>query len=250
MERACRITRRAGAPRRSSSRAINLSADGQDQEFELVDEGLRDGNVAKIKERSINTRAHYNVASTQDVLAVVGNPETKARRGEMMRWGLVPFWAKDVKIGYSLINAKVETVAEKPAFREAFKKRRCIIPADGFYEWQRLDAKRKQPFAIMMKDRSVFGFAGLWEKWTDKASGEVIRSCTIITTEPNALCAPIHNRMPTILDPKNYAKWLSEEPATLAAMLKPFPANRMEAFKIGPRIGNVKFDDPSLVEPV
>lgn len=171
----------------------------------------------------------------------------------MMRWGLVPFWARDVKISYDLINAMAETVAEKPAFRDAFKKRRCIIPADGFYEWQKLDARRKQPYAIVMKDRSVFGFAGLWESWQGWASGEVIRSCTIITTEPNALCAPIHNRMPVILDPKDYAAWLGEEPATpatLTAMLTPYPATRMEAFKIGSRIGNVKFDEPSLAEPL
>ena len=202
---------------------------------------------------SVNTWARYNVAPTQDVLVIVDDPETKVHRGEMMRWGLVPFWAKDVKIGYSLINAKAETIAEKPAFREAFKKRRCIIPADGFYEWQKLDAKQKQPYAILMRDRGVFGFAGVWEKWTDKASGEIVRSCTIITTEPNALCAPIHNRMPVILDPKDYAAWLGEEPATPAAiraLLKPFQPSRMEAFKIGPRIGNVKYDEPSLIEPI
>lgn len=202
---------------------------------------------------SINLRPRFNIAPTQDVLAVVDDAETKGRRGEMMRWGLVPVWAKDVKIAYSLINAKAETVAEKPAFRDALKNRRCIIPADGFYEWQKLDAKGKQPYAIVMKDRGVFGFAGLWERWTDKASGEVIRSCTIVTTEPNALLAPIHNRMPVILEPDGYAKWLGEQPATndeLRALLKPYSAKRMDAFKIGPRIGNVKNDEPSLVEPV
>ncbi|MGH7173515.1 MAG: SOS response-associated peptidase, partial [Gemmataceae bacterium] len=117
-----------------------------------------------------------------------------------------------------------ETVLSKPAFLEAFKKRRCIIPADAFYEWQATGAARKQPHAILMKDRSVFAFAGLWEGWTDKASGEVIRSCSIITTEPNALCAPIHNRMPVILDPAGYAKWLGEQLASnddLRAMLMP-----------------------------
>jgi putative SOS response-associated peptidase YedK len=152
-----------------------------------------------------------------------------------------------------LINAKAETIATKPAFREAFKKRRCVIPADSFYEWQATGAKRKQPYVIQMKDRSVFGFAGLWERWTDKASGEVVRSCTIVTTEPNALCAPIHNRMPAILEPEDYSRWLGEQPASndeLQSMLKPFPAEHMECFRIGPRIGNVKFDEPSLIEPV
>ena len=202
---------------------------------------------------SVNLRARYNIAPTQDVLAIIYDGATKQRRGEMVRWGLVPFWAKDVKIGYHLINAKAETIAEKPSYREAFKKRRCIIPADAFYEWQETGHSLKQPYAIAMKDRSVFGFAGLWEKWTDKASGETIRSCTIITTEPNKLCAPIHNRMPAILDPADYEQWLGERATSnsaLQAMLKPFPAKQMECFKIGKRIGNVKYDEPELVNPV
>lgn len=202
---------------------------------------------------SVNLRPRYNIAPTQDVLAIIYDGATKQRPGEMFRWGLVPFWAKDIKIGYHLINAKAETITERPAYREAFKTRRCIIPADAFYEWQETGKSLKQPYAIVMKDRSVFGFAGLWEKWTDEASGEVIRSCTIITTEPNALCAPIHNRMPVILDPANYAKWLGEQPASndaLQAMLKPFPAERMACFKIGTRIGNVKYDEASLAEPL
>ena len=202
---------------------------------------------------SVNLRPRYNIAPTQDVLAIIYDGATKQRRGEMVRWGLVPFWAKDVKIGYHLINAKAETIAEKPSYREAFKKRRCIIPADAFYEWQETGHSLKQPYAIAMKDRSVFGFAGLWEKWTDKASGETIRSCTIITTEPNKLCAPIHNRMPAILDPADYEQWLGERATSnnaLQAMLKPFPAKQMECFKIGKRIGNVKYDEPGLIEPV
>lgn len=202
---------------------------------------------------SVNLPARYNIAPTQDVLAITFDAETKKRHGDMLRWGLIPFWAKDTKVGYSLINAKAETIATKPAFREAFKHRRCIIPADGFYEWQKIDAKRKQPYCIAMKDRSVFVFAGLWEQWTDKASGEVIRSCTIITTEPNVLCAPIHNRMPAILEPADYTRWLGEQPASndaLRAMLKPYSAEQMEAFKIGPRIGNVRNDDAALIARV
>lgn len=202
---------------------------------------------------SVNLRPRYNIAPTQDVLAIIYDAETRRRRGEMLRWGLVPAWARDMKIGYSLINAKAETVAEKPAYREAFKTRRCIIPADAFYEWQETGQSLKQPYAIVMKDRSDFGFAGLWEKWTDKASGEVIRSCTIITTQPNKLCASIHNRMPAILEPSDYTKWLGEQTAStdaLLALLKPFRAERMECFKIGTRIGNVKYDEPSLIEPL
>src|ERR1700730_8069074 len=116
-----------------------------------------------------------------------------------------------MKIGYSLINDKAETVAEKPAFREAFKSRRCLIAADAFYEWKKLDAKTKQPYAITMADGGPFAFAGLWERWTDQASRETIRSCTIVTTTPNEVCAPFHDRMPVIVAPDDFGKWLGEE---------------------------------------
>jgi putative SOS response-associated peptidase YedK len=202
---------------------------------------------------SVNLQPRYNIGPTQTVLAVIFDADASERRAEMFRWGLIPSWAKDAKVNYDLINAKAETVTTKPAYREAFKMGRCIVLADGFYAWKKLDAKREQPYAIVMKDRSVFGFAGLWEKWTNRASGDVIRSCTIITTEPNALCATIHNRMPVILDPADYVRWLGQRPVTtneLHAILKPYPANQMEVFKIGTRIGDVKYDDPSLVEPL
>jgi putative SOS response-associated peptidase YedK len=125
--------------------------------------------------------------------------------------GWCPVWPKDIKIGYSLINAKAETVAGKPACREAFKLRRCLIPADGFYEWKKLDAKTKQPSAITMEDPSLFGFAGPWERWKDEASGELLRSFTITTTAPNDVCAPIDDRMPVIVAPGDYGKWLGGE---------------------------------------
>jgi putative SOS response-associated peptidase YedK len=202
---------------------------------------------------SVNLRARYNIAPTQGVAVVRSHPETGLRTLDELRWGLVPFWAKDLKIGYSLINAKAETVAEKPSFREAFKQRRCVIPADGFYEWKRLDAKSKQPYAIVMKDRGPFGFAGLWERWKDKTSGETVESCTIITTEPNAVCAEIHNRMPVILEPGTYARWLGEQSASadaLRALLVPFPASAMEAYPVSARVGNVKNTDAALIEPL
>src|SRR5713226_4724861 len=202
---------------------------------------------------TLNSPPRYNIAPTQDVLTVRFNPETGQRTLDALRWGLVPYWAKDIKIGYSLINAKAETVAEKSAFREAFKSRRCLIAADGFYEWKKLDAKTKQPYAITMRDRSLFGFAGLWERWKDKASGEVVRSCTIITTEPNEVCAPIHDRMPVIVAPEDYGKWLGEEstdPLRLPQMLKPYPAERMTCFPVDSRVGNVKNDDAALVEAI
>jgi putative SOS response-associated peptidase YedK len=202
---------------------------------------------------NVNVRANYNVAPTQDVAAVRYHPDDGHRTLDTLRWGLVPFWAKDTKIGYSLINARAESIAAKPAFREAFKRRRCIIPANGFFEWQKLDAKRRQPYAIVLKDRGVFGFAGLWERWQDKASGAAVESCAIITTEPNAVCAPLHDRMPAILDPADYRAWLGEveaSPDDLRALLRPYPADRMAAYPVGAAVGNVKNNDASLLEPV
>src|SRR5260370_26137992 len=134
---------------------------------------------------NLNLEPRYNIPPTEDIAVVRPDPDGTGRRLEMLRWGLIPYWAKDIKIGFSLINAKAETVVEKPAFRDAFKERRCIIPADGLYEWKKLDAKRKQPYAIVMKHRSVFGFAGRRERWKNRASGQTILSCTIITTTPN-----------------------------------------------------------------
>lgn len=135
-----------------------------------------------------NIAPRYNAAPTRRVPVVLLDGEAPERTLETLRWGLVPFWAKDIKIGYGLINAKAETVAEKPVFREAFKSRRCLIATDGFYEWKKIE-KAKQPYAITMKDRGLFAFAGLWERWNDKVSGEVVRSCAIITTTPNEVCA-------------------------------------------------------------
>src|ERR1700722_8515021 len=156
-------------------------------------------------------------------------------------------------MAFSTINAQAETITTKPAFREAFQRRRCILPASGFYEWQKLDAKTKQPYAIVPKDGGTFSFAGLWERWNDRAAGKTVQSCTIITTHPNELCAPIHNRMPAILPPERFAQWLGEEaarPAELEAMPAPYPAELMTAYKIGPRVGNVKNDDAALLEAV
>ncbi len=182
-----------------------------------------------------NARERYNAAPTQSLLTVLRDPESGAdgaegRRLDAMRWGLIPFWAKDAKVAYSTINAMAETVAIKPAFRDAFKSRRCLVPADGFYDWRKLDAKNKQPYRFIMADGAPFAFAGLWERWNNPANGETVRSFTIITTTPNALCAPVHNRMPVILDPADYPAWLGETPAggdALQALLRPFPAERL-----------------------
>ena len=180
------------------------------------------------------------------------NGETGERELTIMRWGLVPYWSKDGKASFSTINAKSETVATSPAFREAWKNRRCLVPADRFYEWQKLDEKTKQPYAIAMKDDGMFAFAGLWEKWKDKTTGQVLRTYTILTTDPNELTEPIHNRMPVIIPPKDYERWMaSTDPAHLPVdLLKPYPAEEMKVWKVGKAVGNTRNNDASLVEPL
>jgi putative SOS response-associated peptidase YedK len=170
----------------------------------------------------------FNVApqSLQPVVRL--DSESGQRELTIMRWGLVPFWAKDGKASFSTINAKSETVATSPAFREAWKTRHCLVPADWFYEWQKLDEKTKQPYAIAMKSDGMFAFAGLWEKWKDKTTGQVLRTYTILTTDPNELMASIHNRMPVIVAPKDYGRWLDHgEPSHLPVdLLRPYPLRR------------------------
>jgi putative SOS response-associated peptidase YedK len=169
-----------------------------------------------------------------------------------MRWGLVPFWAKDLKIGFSTINAMAETVETKPVFREAFQRRRCIVPVDSFYEWKPIGPKEKQPYAIALADRSLMALGGLWDTWKSRANNETIRSFTIITTTPNALCADLHNRMPVILPPDMWSTWLGEEPAEpdqLKSLLVPY-AGEMVAWPVSARVGNVKNNDASLIEPI
>ncbi len=156
-----------------------------------------------------------------------------------MRWGLVPFFAKDSKIGYSTVNARAETVTTSPVFREAMKHRRCLVPATGFYEWQKLDKKAKQPWTIELADGDVFAFAGLWDRWKDRATGGVLETYTIITTDPNNLVQPLHDRMPVILSPSDYDRWLNpgDPDRPPIDLLRPFPAERMEAWKVSLRSG-------------
>jgi len=171
---------------------------------------------------------------------------------DLMRWGLVPYWAKDIKIGFSTINAMAETVDMKPVFREAFKRRRCLVPIEAFYEWKKIGPKEKQPYAIALADRSIMALAGLWETWRSSAQ-ETIRSFTIITTTPNELCAEVHNRTPVILPPEVWTVWLDEEPveeATLKGFLSPYPAEQMTMWPVDKRVGNVKNNEPSLIEPI
>ena len=191
----------------------------------------------------------YNAApqSTQPIVRL--NRDSGSREFALMRWGLVPFWAKDPKFGYSTINARAEEAPTKPAYREALKKRRCLVPSDAFYEWQRLDAKNKQPYAIALKSGEPYAFAGLWESWKPK-DGPPLDTFTILTSDPNELMQPIHNRMPVILESRDHERWL--DPADPARppidLLRPYPAEKMQAWQVGERVGNVRNNDPELLE--
>jgi putative SOS response-associated peptidase YedK len=191
----------------------------------------------------------FNIAPTQPVLAI---PNDEKNEASFFIWGLIPMWAKDPSIGNRLINARGETLEEKPAFRGSLKYKRCLILADGFYEWKSVPGRKaKTPFFIHMKDRQPFAFAGLWDSW-NSPDGSQIKSCTIITTEPNDLMAIIHNRMPVILHPRDYAKWLDPSPQTpesLKPLIKPFPADAMDAYPVSPLVNKPTNDIPELVVP-
>jgi putative SOS response-associated peptidase YedK len=194
---------------------------------------------------------NYNVAPTQLVPVVRLKPEDNTREMVMLKWGLIPAWAKEPAIGSRMINARADTVAEKPAFREAFRRRRCLMVTDGFYEWQKTNG-RKQPYFIGMKDESPFAFAGLWECWEDPFSGPV-ESCALITTDANDVVRPIHNRMPVILEPVSYEKWLDpkvEDPAELKDVLVPLPALKMKAYPVSTLVNKVENNSPECLAPV
>ena len=206
--------------------------------------------------RDLVFRPRYNVAPTQDVVAVVSDEDNPGHnRAELMRWGLIPFWAKDPKIGARMINARAETVAEKPAFKNALRKRRCLILADGFYEWRK-EEKGKTPMYITIKggvsqSRATFAMAGLFETWKSPED-ELVRSCTIITTSPNALMEQIHNRMPVILPREAEATWLDpqvEDQEALTSLLVPFPAEEMDAYVVSTLVNSAKNDFPECMMP-
>ena len=207
--------------------------------FELVD-------VPRVTPR-------YNIAPTQPAPVVRVDREAEARRLDLLHWGLIPSWAKDPGIGSRMINARAETVADKPAFRSALRYRRCLVAADGFYEWKKIEGqKRKQPYYIHMADRLPFAFAGLWEHWESADEAE-IDSCTIITTEPNKLMESLHNRMPVILQPKDFDMWLDpdlQESDSLQLLLVPCPAEGMTFWPVSTVVNSPANDTPACTEPL
>jgi len=196
----------------------------------------------------VQNQPRFNIAPTQNVLTVTGHEDR--RLGHAMRWGLVPFWAKDLSIGARMINARSETVHEKPAFSEPFKSRRCLILADGYYEWKK-EGKAKQPYFFRMRDDSVFAFAGLWASWRAPDETKVL-SCTILTTEPNEIQSPIHDRMPVVLADKQYDAWLDPTFADTEQLLstcRPFPVDSMQVEAVSRHVNNANNDDPGCIEP-
>jgi putative SOS response-associated peptidase YedK len=191
----------------------------------------------------------YNIAPTQDAPVLRRNPQTGQRSLGILRWGLVPRWAKDAGGAAKLMNARADGVAEKPSFRDAFAKRRCLVPADGFYEW-RQEGARKQPYAVALRDGALMALAGLWEGW-QQPDGTWLRTFTIITTDANAKQALVHHRMPVILPPEAWPFWLGEEPASvpeLLALLKPSPAEDLACWPVPARVGKFSENDAGLIE--
>lgn len=199
------------------------------------------------------SRPGFNIAPSQSILAVRFNPKAGERVIDSLQWGLVPHFAKDRKIAWKLTNARADTVDTLPSYRAAYARRRCLIPADGFYEWRAV-GKAKQPYAFALESQQGFAIAGLWENWRDPSTGQWLRSCTMITTAANELVASVHDRMPVILEPSSYSRWLGEEPASLQdlkALLRPYDASRMVSWPVTRAINKPgALDDASLLDPV
>jgi putative SOS response-associated peptidase YedK len=193
----------------------------------------------------------YNIAPTQPVPVIRQNPKEPVRQISLMKWGLIPNWARDVSIAGSTINAKSETAATKPAFREPLRLRRCLIPADAFYEWKK-NGSAKQPYCLEVDSGELFAFAGLWDGWKD-ANGHWIRTCSILTTTPNAVTAAVHDRMPVILDPDSYGAWLDpgmQNVTAISELLKPLDARRMRCYPVSARVNHAANDDEECSRPV
>jgi putative SOS response-associated peptidase YedK len=187
----------------------------------------------------------YNIPPGTDIPVIRLSPEGK-RVLHMLRWGLIPHWAKDPAIGVKLNNARAEGVREKPSFRDAFQRRRCLIPASGFYEWKS-EGRLKQPWYFSLKSGEPMAMGGLWESWR-APDGRIVRTCAIITTGPNAVMAPVHDRMPVIIPPEHWQDWLAAPAEAVTALLAPSPAEAMQAWKVDRRVSRVAQDDAGLIE--
>lgn len=197
-------------------------------------------------DEAIEIAPRYNIAPGTDIPTIRHSPEGK-RVMHLLRWGLVPHWAKDPSIGNKLSNARGETVAEKPSFRDAFKRRRCLVPADGFYEWK-AEGKLKQPYYFSMKDGEPFALGGVWESWRTP-DGEILRTCCLITTGPNEIMLPVHDRMPVIVAPDSYEQWLTGESADAQALVKPYSVEDMQAWAVSKRVSRSGEEGADLVKP-
>jgi len=203
------------------------------------------------EEGEVQWSPRYNIAPTQEIAVIRQGAHEPRRYFCLMRWGLVPYWAKDASFGNHAINAMAETAAEKPAFRDAFKKQRCLIPADGFYEWKKLSSREKQPYNIGLKDDGLFAFAGLWDRWRSPSGW--LETCTILTTSANSLTRDVHDRMPVILQPRDYDLWLDPgitAPARVQHLLRPLDAALMRKYTVSSKVGNPQFDAPECAAEV
>ena len=213
-------------------------------EFEGVEERF---SVNQLNSES-NYKPNYNVAPTQDIAVIINNGSNFLG---MYKWGLIPFWAKDPTIGHKMINARAETLEEKTSFKVNLQRKRCLVVADGFYEWKK-EGRTKRPYRITLKNQELFGFAGLWDTWKS-STGDIINSCTIITTSSNEVMAPLHNRMPVILSKEVEQIWLDPsivDSYFLKSLLLPFPANQMIPYEVSSRVNSVKNNGPECIEPV
>jgi putative SOS response-associated peptidase YedK len=194
----------------------------------------------------------FNIAPTQQVPTIRQDAKKPDRALSSMKWGLIPSWSKDAAIGTRMINARSETALLKDAFRDSLRKRRCLIPADGFYEWKKLDSKTKQPYCFMLTNESIFSFAGIWDSWIDPATRKAVETCSILTTSPNALTSDVHDRMPVILGLNDYDLWLDPgftRDAGITELLKPYEADLMKRFPVSTRVNDAQNDDPQCAEP-
>jgi putative SOS response-associated peptidase YedK len=202
-------------------------------------------------ETDLDWSPRYNIAPTDLIPTVRQHPIKPVRKLSLMRWGLIPYWAKDPSVGFKMINARSETAATRPVFRDALISRRCLIPGDGFYEWKKLP-KARQPYCFTLLDESIFAFAGLWDRWKD-SGGNIVETCSILTTTPNELAARVHDRMPVILPPDDYDLWLDpgfKDAKEVSELLKPYRASLMKAYPVSTHVNAVKNDDPQCSEPL